>query len=98
MHHNYSQEAPSMSAYGGTDAEIANMIPIIAKQVKRVSIAPEYSGLKLDPNMPDAVKRNEKQLVIGKLRSQNEKLKTELKMLTDKLKSFIEKSRQRKHK
>ena len=46
----------------------------------------------------NAVKRNEKQVVITKLRSQNDKLKTELKMLTGKLENFIEKSRLRKHK
>ena len=39
----------------------------------------------------NAVKRNEKQVVIGKLRSQNDKLKTELKMLTGKLENYIEK-------
>ena len=46
----------------------------------------------------NAVKRNEKQVVITKLRGQNDKLKAELKMLTGKLEGFIEKQRTRKHK
>lgn len=33
----------------------------------------------------------EKQVVIGKLKGQNEKLKTELKLLTNKLEEFVEK-------
>lgn len=38
----------------------------------------------------------EKQVIISKLRGQNEKLKTELKMLTQKLEEFVEKSKQKK--
>jgi hypothetical protein len=39
---------------------------------------------------------SEKQEIINKLRGQNDKLKKELKMLTGKLETFVEKSRQRK--
>ena len=38
----------------------------------------------------------EKQLIISKLKGQNEKLKQELKVLTSKLEEFIEKNRQKK--
>ena len=38
----------------------------------------------------------EKQLIISKLKGQNDKLKSELKMLTTKLEEFIDKSRQKK--
>jgi hypothetical protein len=38
----------------------------------------------------------EKQLIISKLRGQNEKLKSELKLLTGKLEDFIDKSKHKK--
>ena len=38
----------------------------------------------------------EKQLIISKLKGQNEKLKQELKVLTMKLEEFIEKNKQKK--
>ena len=81
---------------GPTDG--GSMIPVIEKQIKRVAIKPAES-IKQDLTTNDqAVARNEKQVVITKLRTQNDKLKVELKMLTGKLETFIEKSRQRKHK
>lgn len=42
-----------------------------------------------NPNAP----LTEKQLIITKLKGQNEKLKNELKVLTSKLEEFIEKNR-----
>ena len=48
---------------------------------------------------PEAVAQQpEKQLVISKLRRQNENLKNELKMLTGKLEQFVEKKNQKKQK
>ncbi len=45
-----------------------------------------------NPNAP----LTEKQLIITKLKGQNEKLKSELKVLTGKLEEFIDKNRQKK--
>ena len=77
-----------------------NLIPIIERQIKRTVIKPADAGYEGGMGVlnENAVKKNEKQVVIGKLRAQNDKLKAELKMLTGKLQNFIEKSRQRKHK
>jgi len=74
----------------------AQMIPVVERQFKRVSMAPAPSQGSY--STVEVAKRNEKQMVIGKLRQQNEKLKAELAMLTNKLEVFIEKSRKRKHK
>lgn len=46
----------------------------------------------IDPNEP----LTEKQIIIQKLKGQNEKLKGELKVLTQKLEEFIERSKQKK--
>ena len=75
-------------------------IPIIQKQIKRVAIVPGALAAAAAAGSINAaaVKANEKQVVISKLRGQNDKLKAELKMLTGKLETFIDKSRQRKHK
>lgn len=43
-----------------------------------------------------ALPMTEKQLIISKLKGQNDKLKGELKVLTAKLKEFIDKNRQKK--
>ena len=64
----------------------------------RRAVRPDTDFIKDGTVNENAVKRNEKQVVISKLRTQNDKLKAELKMLTGKLENFIEKSRQRKHK
>jgi len=45
---------------------------------------------------PTGAPMTEKQLIISKLKGQNEKLKQELKVLTSKLEEFIEKNRQKK--
>ena len=67
-------------------------IPIVRPQVRRVALPPDESG-------PGGVAlTNDKQVVIGKLRQQNDRLKSELKMLTGKLEQFVEKSRQKKQK
>ena len=82
----------------GNAAEAENnmgsgVIPVIEKQIKRVAIKPAETIKQELTTNDQAVARNEKQVVITKLRTQNDKLKAELKMLTGKLESFIEKSR-----
>ena len=47
-------------------------------------------------NLNGAMPLTEKQLIISKLKGQNEKLKGELKVLTSKLEEFMDKSRQKK--
>ena len=88
---------PSAAAFSNDVGDSGNLIPVIERQVKRTAVKNDaaYRDSAINEN---AASRGEKQVVISKLRSQNEKLKTELKMLTGKLEQFIEKSRQRKHK
>ena len=63
---------------------------IVRPQVRRVAHAPTDDG-------PSGVAlTSDKQVVISKLRQQNDRLKSELKMLTGKLEQFVEKSRQKK--
>lgn len=80
----------------------SDLLPAVSADagIKRVPVMPDgygsragggYEGGLRSLVNENAVKKNEKQVVITKLRSQNEKLKTELKMLTGKLESFIEK-------
>ena len=64
-----------------------DLAPIARPQVRRVAVPPDEAG-------PGGVAlANDKQVVIGKLRQQNDRLKSELKMLTGKLEQFAEKSR-----
>ena len=86
----HSQAQDEMPA----NIEEESLIPV--NRVKRVAHGVEnVPGRNANDimNSMDAVIRNEKQVVITKLRSQNDKLKVELKMLTGKLETFIEKSR-----
>jgi predicted RNase H-like nuclease (RuvC/YqgF family) len=50
----------------------------------------------IHPTSQSGAPMTEKQLIISKLKGQNEKLKQELKVLTMKLEEFIEKNRQKK--
>ena len=58
-------------------------------QVKRVAVPPDQDGGAIALG-------NDKQIVISKMRQQNERLKSELKMLTGKLEQFVDKSRAKK--
>lgn len=72
--------------------ENQDLDPIVRPQVRRVAHPPGEDG-------PGGVAlTSDKQVVISKLRQQNDRLKSELKMLTGKLEQFVEKSRQKKQK
>ena len=60
--------------------------------VSRQGMPPVSKSMAANPGAP----MTEKQLIISKLKGQNEKLKQELKVLTSKLEDFIEKNRQKK--
>ena len=74
-------------------ADNQDLVNINRPQVRRVALPADEAG-----RAGDIALGNDKQLVIGKLRQQNERLKSELKMLTGKLEQFVEKSRQKKQK
>ena len=72
--------------------ENQDLVQMSRPQVRRVA-------LQQDDNGGEGVAlTSDKQVVISKLRQQNDRLKSELKMLTGKLEQFVEKSRLKKQK